>query len=52
VEDIADRAKDPEFLNSLQAGVNNWIRNIQKVREPDPFVSAPVYFTLSVEFLS
>lgn len=31
VEDFGDRVEDAQFLNSLQSGVNRWIREIQKV---------------------
>jgi dynein heavy chain 1 len=33
VEDFGDRVEDAQFLNSLQSGVNRWIREIQKVRQ-------------------
>ena len=31
VEDFGDKVEDAQFLNSLQSGVNRWIREIQKV---------------------
>ncbi len=38
LEELGERAKDPEFLNALQAVVNNWIKNIQKVTKLDRYV--------------
>lgn len=32
VTDFGDKVEDPTFLNSLQSGVNRWIREIQKVK--------------------
>ncbi len=34
VADFGDKIEDASFLNSLQSGVNRWIREIQKVRLP------------------
>ncbi|XP_041352869.1 LOW QUALITY PROTEIN: cytoplasmic dynein 1 heavy chain 1-like [Gigantopelta aegis] len=35
VEDFGDKVEDAQFLNSLQSGVNRWIREIQKVTKLD-----------------
>ncbi|RUS77140.1 hypothetical protein EGW08_015096 [Elysia chlorotica] len=35
VEEFGDKVDDPQFLNSLQSGVNRWIREIQKVTKLD-----------------
>lgn len=34
VEDLGDRIEDSTFLNSLQTGVNRWVREIQKADIP------------------
>lgn len=31
VEDFGNKVEDHQFLNTLQSGVNRWIREIQKV---------------------
>ena len=31
VEDFSELVTDSEFLNNIQAGVNRWIREIQRV---------------------
>lgn len=35
VADFEDKIEDAQFLNSLQAGVNRWIKEIQKVTKLD-----------------
>ncbi|XP_012938795.1 cytoplasmic dynein 1 heavy chain 1 [Aplysia californica] len=35
VEEFGDKVDDAQFLNSLQSGVNRWIREIQKVTKLD-----------------
>lgn len=36
---MGESAKSAEFLNSLQAGVNVWVREIQKVTKLDRYYS-------------
>ena len=41
VDDLGPIANDPEFLNSLQSGVNIWIKNIQKVTKLERIENIP-----------
>ncbi|KAL6068809.1 putative dyneins heavy chain [Balamuthia mandrillaris] len=41
VQDLEVRAADTDFLNALQAGVNTWIRNIQKVTKHERIENMP-----------
>jgi len=40
VEDLGDLAQSAEFLNSVQAVVNSWIKNIQQVTRIERFSSS------------
>ena len=48
VEDFGDRVEDAQFLNSLQSGVNRWIREIQKVFVLFLSVSMCVFFRVII----
>ena len=48
VEDFGDRVEDAQFLNSLQSGVNRWIREIQKVFVLFLSVSMCVFFRVVI----
>lgn len=40
-EDIGEKSKETEFLNAIQGGVNNWIKNIQKVTKLERIETMP-----------
>eukprot|EP01113_Clastostelium_recurvatum_P011812 TRINITY_DN1605_c0_g1_i1.p1 TRINITY_DN1605_c0_g1~~TRINITY_DN1605_c0_g1_i1.p1 ORF type:complete len:4689 (+),score=1530.43 TRINITY_DN1605_c0_g1_i1:285-14351(+) len=41
VEDLGEQASAPEFLNTLQAGVNVWIKDIQRVTKIERLEAMP-----------
>lgn len=40
-EDLGDLARNEDFLNALQAGVNTWVKDIQKVTKLERIEKMP-----------
>jgi hypothetical protein len=42
VEDLGELSQSAEVLNAVQAGVNNWIKNIQQVTRIDRWIAVSI----------